>query len=322
MHIGDLFENRGIELVSMSNDTVTFRSAQKFHPGGRVSFELDGQTVKLLVEEVSPDGDGNLFSGRAVVGKEILEGHFPQMHSHQQKRRAPRVLHRMKIVSEKLPSFQALSLDFSPLGLRIRLDGAIEENQTIPLLIDFDWPGQEALNTSARVVWCRRDQGQYLAGLEFVDVDELTAKLMEAFYQEMVSGEVGEVAKAVAHKHRLESATSEINETAEEEPARTRLNIRGHLESYSVSGDSVRLILMEEGGPIHVDFNELYFLRDHRGVAGLDVTHTWKLLSSRELYEANAHRPRRLLGPTPALSHIQFVNRIGLVVLEIVARES
>ena len=134
MHIGDLFENRGIELVSMSNDTVTFRSAQKFHPGGRVSFELDGQTVKLLVEEVSPDGDGNLFSGRAVVGKEILEGHFPQMHSHQQKRRAPRVLHRMKIVSEKLPSFQALSLDFSPLGLRIRLDGAIEENQTIPRL--------------------------------------------------------------------------------------------------------------------------------------------------------------------------------------------
>ena len=322
MHIGDLFENRGIELVSISNDTVTFRSAQQFHPGGRVSFELDGQTVKLLVEEVSPDADGNLFSGRAVVGKEILEGHFPQMHSYQQKRRAPRVLHRMKIVSEKLPSFQALSLDFSPLGLRVRLDGALKENQTIPLLIDFDWPGQEALNTSARVVWCRRDQGQYVAGLEFVDVNELTGKLMEAFYQEMVSGEVGEVAKAVAHKHRLESAATEINDTVAEEPARTRLNIRGHLESYSVSGDSVRLVLVEESEPIHFDFNELYFLRDYRGVAGLDIACAWKLSSSRELYEANAHRPRRLLGPTPALSHIQFVNRIGLVVLEIVARES
>lgn len=319
MNIGDIFENPGIELVSFSNDIVTFRSAQKFTPADRVTFEVAGQNVKIQVEGVSFDEEGSLFSGRALIGKEVLDHHFAQPVSYQQqKRRAPRVPHRMRIVSREIPSFQALSLDFSPLGLRVQLEGAIAEGQTIPLLIDFDWPGQEPLETSARVVWCRRDQNQYLAGLEFIDVNQITGKLIEAFYHEMLSGEVGDVAKAVAHKHRLES-TMEPAVSTKKEPSRTKFNISGHIESYAVKADSLRVVLVNEQNRTHLNFSELYFLRDYRGLAGLDVTCAWELSSSPELHEATAHRPRRLMGPAPDLSHLQFMNRTDLVVLELVA---
>ena len=134
----------------------------------------------------------------------------------------------------------------------------------------------------------------------------------------MLSGEIGDVKKAFARKHRLESRTEPAVST-KKDPSRTKFNISGHIESYSVKEDNLTVVLVNERSRTHLDFSELYFLGDRRGLAGLDVTCVWELSSSPELHEATAHRPRRLMEPAPDLSHLQFVNRTDLVVLELVA---
>jgi Tfp pilus assembly protein PilZ len=57
-------------------------------------------------------------------------------------------------------------------GIKLRVQGHLEIGTIMVLRLELGEPGP--LTVSARVAWCRRDGGHFMAGLEFVDlrVDE------------------------------------------------------------------------------------------------------------------------------------------------------
>lgn len=323
MNIEDYLYTPKIEIVSLVDDVVTFHSSRKFLTADRVRFEVDGESVKVKVREThSHSNDEELYVAEVLEGHEALLSHFgepePQFTP---KRRAERILHRMRIISKNIPSFQAMSLDFSPLGLKIELEGPVEQGSVIPLFIDFDWPGQEPIEAWAKVAWYQENSGQHLAGLELLDVPALTQEFIQAFYNEIASGEVGDVAKAVAHHKQVEAAiTKQVPVGVSSN--KTRLTLSGHIDAYAMEGDRLKLSVINESERIVWNFSELYFLRDNRGLTGLDVTEAWELFDTAELRAVKSHRPIPLLHPTAPLRHIQLISRKRLIVLELVAASS
>jgi hypothetical protein len=58
--------------------------------------------------------------------------------------------------------------EVSPGGLKLRLQTSLEAGTELVVRLELGEPGP--LTLSARVAWCRRDGGHYLAGLEFIDL--------------------------------------------------------------------------------------------------------------------------------------------------------
>lgn len=322
MNFEDFLETPKIELLALNEHIVTFKSSRQFVAQNRVKFEIEGHPVKVKVEEVRTGTDAEkYYLGEILEGAEYLEAHFSssEIPVHEQKRRIPRIPHRMRILSQRLPNFQALSLDFSPLGLKVQLEGPVEVGSVIPLLVDFDWPGQEPIQTWAKVSWVRAESGHHIAGLEFVDVGALTREFLQAFYSEMVSGDPGDVVKAVAHQRELAEAGS----LSLKAPAtKSLLAVSGHLEGYQVAGDRLQITLCDGASKTVWNFTDLGFLSDLRSLSGLEVSEAWELNESEEKRKASSSRPVPLLRTATPLRHIQLVNRNGLVVLELVAASS
>lgn len=322
MNIEDFLYTPKIELVSIADEIVTFHSSREFRASDRVRFDVDAKSVKVRVLETRDQTEGQyLYTAEILEGHEHLLSHFGETEpQYTPKRRVQRIPHRMRIISQKFPSFQALSLDFSPLGLKVQVEGPIEQGSVIPLVIDFDWPGQEPIEAWAKVAWCQDNSGKQLAGLEFIDVPALTQEFIQAFYHEMASGEIGNVAKAMAHHKEAMAAVEEAS--AKQTPAKTRLTLSGHIDAYTMEGDRLKLSVINEEERIIWNFSELHFLRDNRGITGLDVVEAWEVFQSAELQAGNAHRPVPLLHPATPLRHIQLINRSRLIVLELVAASS
>lgn len=319
MNIEDSPHTPKIELVSFVDELVMFRSRRHLQPSDRVRFEVEGNPVKVRIRETRAESDGReLYLAEVLEGRESLLAHLGgDLPHYTKKRRTERVLHKMRIISQHLPDFQALSLDFSPLGLKIELEGFVERGSVVPLLIDFDWPGQDPIEASAKVIWCEEASDHYLAGLELIDVPESTRELLMAFYSEIVSGEVGDVSKALAH-HRSVAAV-EPAPVEQNLPQRDVLVISGHIDGYAVEGDCLKLTVSNENGRADWKFSQLCFLRDHRALSGVDVAEAWEVFDTEELRAANRHRRIPLLKPADPIRHIQFLSWSKLIILEVVA---
>jgi hypothetical protein len=66
--------------------------------------------------------------------------------------------------------------EISAGGLKLRVPGFLEAGITLVVRLELGEPGP--LTLSARVAWCKRDGGHYVAGLEFIGLrDEERARI-------------------------------------------------------------------------------------------------------------------------------------------------
>src|SRR4051794_40623371 len=90
---------------------------------------------------------------------------IPRLHARAQKK--------LKVELAPVSSLHAtFTEEVSPGGIKLRVQGMIEPGTMMVVRLALGEPGP--LTVSARVAWCKRDGGHYLAGLEFIDlrVDE------------------------------------------------------------------------------------------------------------------------------------------------------
>lgn len=234
------------------------------------------------------------------------------------KRRVRRAGYRFRVFSHQLPGFQAEAVDFSPLGLRIELDSPVEIHSILALLADFQWPGMESttIQLHGKVVWCQYGGNRYQVGIEFLRIGDHTEELLRACYREVSSGLRSGVPAAAAKRHsRLHTMSQESN-SAQSFPIKIR-RAHGCLEAYSIKGDQLRVSLTSESGRDTWVFSDLRFLRDQRGLSGLEVVATWEICESPELSLAKSIGGRAL--KQEPLKHIKFVSRNEIVILELVA---
>ena len=69
--------------------------------------------------------------------------------------------------------------EISPGGLKLRVPGPLDSGALMVVRLELGEPGP--LTLSARVAWCKRDGGHYLAGLEFVGLREDERERIEAW---------------------------------------------------------------------------------------------------------------------------------------------
>ena len=80
-------------------------------------------------------------------------------------RREGRHARKLKVALAPVEMMHAtFSDDVSPSGVRVRVPTMLSEGAEVVLRLELDEP----MTVAARVAWCKRDGGHFMAGLEFV----------------------------------------------------------------------------------------------------------------------------------------------------------
>jgi len=107
-----------------------------------------------------------------------------------EKRRAPRAQNSLLVkMSQGGNTVEAVSSDFSMTGLRLRLPQAVNERAQVDLSLylpndDLDqYERQRPLRLGGRISWQRQEGGNFLCGVEFVNVDEGQRKQLRKCFE-------------------------------------------------------------------------------------------------------------------------------------------
>ncbi len=125
----------------------------------------------------------NIMSGFTFTSGIVIEA------VQHEKRRAPRAQNSLLVkVLQSGATLDAVSSDFSLTGLRLRLHQQANEREQVDLALYVPheemthYENQEPLRLKGRISWQKREGGNYLCGVEFVNVDENTRnKLRQCF---------------------------------------------------------------------------------------------------------------------------------------------
>ena len=115
----------------------------------------------------------NLMSGFTFNSGIMIEA------AQHEKRHAPRAQNSLLVkMSQGGDTMEALSSDFSMVGLRLRLPQPVNEREQVDLALYLpnedlnQYERQKPLRLKASIAWQRKEGGNYLCGVEFVKVDE------------------------------------------------------------------------------------------------------------------------------------------------------
>jgi hypothetical protein len=101
-----------------------------------------------------------------------MPSQLPRQHARAQKK--------LKVEFAPVTSLHAtFTEEVSPGGIKLRVQGHVETGTIMVVRLELGAPGP--LTLSARVAWCKRDGGHYLAGLEFVELRQDERERIEAW---------------------------------------------------------------------------------------------------------------------------------------------
>lgn len=111
----------------------------------------------------------------------------------QEKRSAKRVERALRVTSQKIPRFVALSSDFSASGIKLRAEGPMREGEEFEAQIEFDDETMSRLDVLCKVVWCRPEEDKFLVGASFENLSKPAASRIAYFVQDLTRVEAGVV---------------------------------------------------------------------------------------------------------------------------------
>lgn len=181
-----LFGPEKVEYVDLSEAVLTYRSRKKKHKIGSavkigLLIPMDGavQTLKLEVVIDSfralPDAT-SLVIGHVLAQPDELDGlggllsNVPRPDLGRLARRSERLAIGIRMLSQQLPGFRAVTVDLSLHGAQIQCEGLLEVGTYMNVTLELEMPDMPKLSLQALVVWARAEEERrkaYRAGLEF-----------------------------------------------------------------------------------------------------------------------------------------------------------
>lgn len=181
-----LFGPEKVEYIDLSEAVLTYRSRKKKHKVGSVvkigllvPLEGEVQTLKLeiVLDSFRPLPDGTtLVIGHVVAQPAELAGlaelmaNVPRPDLGRLARRSERIPIGIRMLSQQLPGFRAVTVDLSLHGAQIQCEGLLELNSYMNVTLELEMPDLSKLGLQALVVWSRAEEERrkaYRAGLEF-----------------------------------------------------------------------------------------------------------------------------------------------------------
>lgn len=200
-----LFGPEKVEYLDLNEAVLTYRSRKKKHKIGSavkigLQVPLEG-AVETLKLEVVLDSFRMLPDGSSlVVGHVVAQPHelttlgdlmasVPKPDLGRLARRSERIPVGMRLLSQQLPGFRAVSVDLSLHGAQIQCDGALELGSYLNVTLELEMPDLPQLTLQALVVWCRAEEDRrkaYRAGLEFTQQHPEVQHLWERAYHRLL----------------------------------------------------------------------------------------------------------------------------------------
>lgn len=196
-----LFGPEKVEYIDLSEAVLTYRSRKKKHKVGYavkigLLVPLDGamQTLKLevVIDSYRPLPDATtLVIGHVVaqpdeladLGKVMAD--VPRPDLGRLARRSERIPIGVRMLSQQLPGFRAVTVDLSLHGAQIQCEGMLELNTYLNVTLELEMPDIPKLTLQALVIWSRAEEERrkaYRAGLEFTQQHPETQALWNKAY--------------------------------------------------------------------------------------------------------------------------------------------
>lgn len=200
-----LFGPDKVEFVEMSDTILTYRSRKKKQKLGvlqkiGLQFIADGapQTVNIDVVPDSfrllPDSSTLVISHAVGKPQELnflfdLLASAPRPDLGRLARRSERLPLSLRILSQQLPGYRAVSIDISLHGVQIQCEGLLQVNTYMNLTLELEQPDLPQLTLQALVVWARTEEERrkaYRAGLEFTKQHPDTQAIWNQVYANLL----------------------------------------------------------------------------------------------------------------------------------------
>ena len=125
------------------------------------------------------------------MGPHALPDVRPQVESN---RKAERLDASFRVISRKLPGFQATTVDMSESGLQLLTRGPIDQALVFEMRLEPEMTGYETVEFRGRVMWCREERrGDWRVGIEYLFLDDEAKRRLgelEAFLRKSRSAEI------------------------------------------------------------------------------------------------------------------------------------
>lgn len=200
-----LFGPEKVEYIDLSEAVLTYRSRKKKHKVGtlikvglQVPLEGAVQTLKLevVLDSFRPLPDGStLVIGHVVAQPEELSSladlmaNVPKPDLGRLARRSERIPIGIRMLSQQIPGYRAVTVDLSLHGAQIQCEGMLEVNSYMNVTLELEQPDLPKLGLQALVVWVRADEERrksYRAGLEFTQQHPEVQALWNKAYQRLL----------------------------------------------------------------------------------------------------------------------------------------
>lgn len=166
-----------VEFIEIDGRQIGFQSQKENTVGQtvKVRVTLPGQpelTLPITIKSCRAGERGFICYGE-VPSVKGLERFQAKLSSDSKPRREPRFLVGVRILSPELPSFKAISVDFSRSGLQLEAEGEVPLDTMLTLTLETEIRQIPSVICRARAVWCR-PTGQFercRVGLEFAELE-------------------------------------------------------------------------------------------------------------------------------------------------------
>lgn len=118
---------------------------------------------------------------------------LPKPLSRQEKRSAKRVKRGLRVTSQRIPRYVAITSDFSASGLALIAEGPMVPEEDFEARIEFDDETLSQLDVTCRVKRCRPEGEKFLVGAEFRELSKPAAARIAYFVQDLSKVEPGVV---------------------------------------------------------------------------------------------------------------------------------
>lgn len=207
-----IFGPEKVEFLDISDTTLTYRSKKKKHQAGAVSkialqVYLEGAMQSLKIEVVV-DSARQLPDKSFLVVSHILGDpekvsqlttvldQAPRPDIGKLARRSERIPVGIRVLSQQLPGFRAVTVDLSLHGAQIKCEGGLEEGTIMDITFELELNEVPKLTLRAVVVWSAPGEEQrksFRAGVEFTEQHPQTQVLWDKAYAQLLRMQSGSV---------------------------------------------------------------------------------------------------------------------------------
>jgi PilZ domain-containing protein len=207
-----LFGPEKVEFLDIYDTTLTYRSKKKKHTPGSVSkislqvFLEDAiQSLKLevVVDSARQLPDKSYLIVSHILGQPEQVSQLTMVLSEAPKpdigklaRRSERIPIGLRVLSQQLPGFRAVTVDISLHGTQIMCEGHLEQGAVMDVTFELNLNDCPRLTLRGVVVWCAEGEERrksFRGGLEFTEQHPETQALWNKSYAQLLRMQSGSV---------------------------------------------------------------------------------------------------------------------------------